>query len=160
MVSYSDHEGFGVPLVEAMHIGMAIIAKQTSALPYTLGGHGLLVKNKSELTAALTKVASDKEYFHEIIAKQKERLQHFTTANVKKCLHKNCKRLAKIMFGPEDALHTINRKGEKLRSVVIGNNAVLVAEVTQDVRKKPMALIRVPKDHDQVHFHILDDPLD
>jgi dual oxidase len=69
---------------------------------------------------------------------------------VKEWLHQNHKRLVKIKFGPEEAFYTMNRKGEKIRTVNLRGVESLVIEVTQDARKKPMVLIRVPRDHDLV----------
>lgn len=69
---------------------------------------------------------------------------------VKEWLHQNHKRLVKVKFGPEEALYTMNRKGEKIRCVNLRSTDTLVIEVTQDARKKPMVLIRVPRDHDLV----------
>jgi len=69
---------------------------------------------------------------------------------VKEWLHHNAKRNAKIKFGPDEAFHLMNRKGEKLRSVSVKGIENLVCEVTQDRGKKPMMLISVHKDHDLV----------
>lgn len=69
---------------------------------------------------------------------------------VKEWLHQNHKRLVKVKFGPEEALYTMNRKGEKIRCVNLRGCDTLVIEVTQDARKKPMMLVRVPRDHDLV----------
>ena len=37
--------------------------------------------------------------------------------HVKEWLHQSAKRPVKVKFGPEEAFHLLNRKGEKLRSV-------------------------------------------
>ena len=42
----SEHEGFCVPLVEAMYFGVPIVAYDSSAIADTLGGAGILLKNK------------------------------------------------------------------------------------------------------------------
>lgn len=42
----SEHEGFCVPLVEAMYFGVPIVAYAATAVPDTLGGCGVLVMNK------------------------------------------------------------------------------------------------------------------
>lgn len=42
----SEHEGFCLPLVEAMHFGLPVIAYRSSAVPDTLGGAGILVSEK------------------------------------------------------------------------------------------------------------------
>ncbi|HEV8632713.1 MAG TPA: glycosyltransferase [Chloroflexota bacterium] len=44
-VSLSEHEGFGVPLVEAMHHGVPVIARAAAAVGETLGDAGLLVRD-------------------------------------------------------------------------------------------------------------------
>lgn len=69
---------------------------------------------------------------------------------VKEWLHLNHKRLVKVKFGPEEAFYTVNRKGEKLRKVNFKGVELLTVEVTQDSRKKPMLLVRVPRDYDLV----------
>ena len=70
--------------------------------------------------------------------------------HVKEWLHQSARRPVKVRFGPEQAFHLLNRKGEKLRSVNVKDTETLVSEVTQDSKKHPMMLIRVNKDHDLV----------
>ena len=43
LVLTSVHEGFGVPVVEAMSVGLAVVANRAGALPEILGPGGLLV---------------------------------------------------------------------------------------------------------------------
>jgi len=69
---------------------------------------------------------------------------------VKEWLHHNAKRNTKIKFGPDEAFHLLNRKGEKMRSVSVKGLEDLVVEVTQDADKKPMLKIAVLKNHDLV----------
>jgi glycosyltransferase involved in cell wall biosynthesis len=45
-VSMSEHEGFSVPLVEAMLCGLPILAYPATAVPFTLGDAGLQVPVK------------------------------------------------------------------------------------------------------------------
>ena len=42
----SEHEGFCLPVVEAMHFGLPVIAYASSALPDTIGTGGILVHEK------------------------------------------------------------------------------------------------------------------
>ncbi len=49
----SAHEGFCVPLVEAMHFGLPIVAQNTSAVGDTLGDGGLLLTQDDPREAAL-----------------------------------------------------------------------------------------------------------
>ncbi|MBI2322769.1 MAG: glycosyltransferase family 4 protein [Chloroflexi bacterium] len=43
-VSMSEHEGFGVPLVEALSFGLPVLARAAAAVPETLDGAGVLVR--------------------------------------------------------------------------------------------------------------------
>jgi glycosyltransferase involved in cell wall biosynthesis len=42
----SEHEGFCLPVVEAMHFGLPVLAYSSSALPETVGSGGVLVSEK------------------------------------------------------------------------------------------------------------------
>jgi glycosyltransferase involved in cell wall biosynthesis len=75
----SEHEGFCVPLVEAMFFGIPIIAYNCTAVPLTLGDGGILVNKKDpiETAALINRIISDKD-LREIIRKnQKMRLEEF-----------------------------------------------------------------------------------
>jgi L-malate glycosyltransferase len=60
-VCASDHEGFCVPLTEAMGHGIPIVAYGVTAVPETVGDAGLLLSDKSPLhfAAAVGRVLSD-----------------------------------------------------------------------------------------------------
>ena len=45
-VSMSEHEGFGVPLVESMLMGVPVLAYGATAVPHTLGGAGVQFSEK------------------------------------------------------------------------------------------------------------------
>jgi L-malate glycosyltransferase len=51
-VCASEHEGFCVPLVEAFHMGVPVVAYAASAVPATLDGGGILLADKDPATAA------------------------------------------------------------------------------------------------------------
>jgi glycosyltransferase involved in cell wall biosynthesis len=51
-LTMSEHEGFCVPLLEAMHYGVPIVARAAGAIPETLGGAGLLVEGGRHAEAA------------------------------------------------------------------------------------------------------------
>lgn len=74
------------------------------------------------------------------------------TMIVQEWLHANHKRLVKVKFGPEIAIHIIGRKGEKLRTVGFKNVDTVNLEESLEItnKKKPLVLIRVPRDHDLV----------
>ncbi len=60
-VCLSDHEGFCVPLLEAMFHGVPIVAYAAGAVPETLGDGGLLLPNKGPVAvaAAVHRVVED-----------------------------------------------------------------------------------------------------
>jgi len=76
----SEHEGFCVPLLEAMLFEKPIVAYSSTAIPYTLGNAGFLLENNNPLEAALVikKVLNDSVLKNEIINKQNERLLNNT----------------------------------------------------------------------------------
>lgn len=51
-VCLSEHEGFCVPLMEAMELGVPVVAYAAAAVPETLGGAGVLLDDKDPLTVA------------------------------------------------------------------------------------------------------------
>ncbi len=60
-VCLSNHEGFCVPLLEAMVHGLPIVAHTTSAVPETVQGAGLVLPNKepARVAAAIDRVVGD-----------------------------------------------------------------------------------------------------
>lgn len=49
-ICMSDHEGFCVPLIEAMCFEIPIVAKAVAAVPETMGGGGIAIKSDSSFT--------------------------------------------------------------------------------------------------------------
>lgn len=69
----SEHEGFCVPLVEAMFFETPIVAYASTAIPGTLGGSGVLVESKEPERVAekIHQVIEDEQYKNEIVKEQK-----------------------------------------------------------------------------------------
>ena len=78
-VSLSEHEGFCVPLVEAMAADVPVVAYAAGAVPETLGGAGLLFEPKDlELAAELLgSVVYDRGVRARVLDGQRRRLQDF-----------------------------------------------------------------------------------
>lgn len=51
-VCLSEHEGFCVPIVEAMHFGLPVIGYSAAAVPEAIGDAGLLLRDKDPLMVA------------------------------------------------------------------------------------------------------------
>jgi glycosyltransferase involved in cell wall biosynthesis len=79
-VTASDHEGFCVPLLEAMSFKVPIVARATSAIPETLGGAGLLVDPEDSpavFAEAMAEVLTDPDLRDELVGRGSRRLSHF-----------------------------------------------------------------------------------
>ena len=61
LVVTSEHEGFCVPVVEAMSAGLPVVAFDQGAVPEVLGGAGVLVSDKDPyaLAAAIAALLAD-----------------------------------------------------------------------------------------------------
>ncbi len=53
-VCMSEHEGFCVPVLEAMELGVPVVAYDAAAVPETLAGSGILLADKDPLVVAAT----------------------------------------------------------------------------------------------------------
>ncbi len=81
-VMASDHEGFCVPLAEAMGHGVPIVAYGVTAVPETVGGAGLVLPDKSALpfAAAVGRVLQDPQLHSVLAAAGRERAAGFDLA--------------------------------------------------------------------------------
>jgi len=84
--SLSEHEGFGVPLVEAMWFDVAVLAYSRAATPETLGDAGMTFDSKDDLRAVarLAKLLTrdDEHLRRRIIAAGRVRREAFAPASV------------------------------------------------------------------------------
>ena len=77
-LSMSEHEGFCVPLVEAMLFDLPIVAYAAGAVPETLGDAGILVDHKRyDEIAALLHLLRDPATRARMVAAGRARLEHF-----------------------------------------------------------------------------------
>jgi FkbM family methyltransferase len=83
-VCLSEHEGFGVPLLEAMAAELPVVALARAAIPETLGGAGVLLRDTDPWeVAALAKVILEDFGLHQrIVASQLERLRRIETFDI------------------------------------------------------------------------------
>ena len=75
----SEHEGFCVPLTEAMFFRKPVVAYKCCAVPETLGGSGVLVENKNypEIAGIINRLICDQGYRESVIKSQDSRLKDF-----------------------------------------------------------------------------------
>ncbi|MBI5902955.1 MAG: glycosyltransferase family 4 protein [Deltaproteobacteria bacterium] len=75
----SEHEGFCVPLVEAMHFNLPVLAFASSAVPETLGNGGILFREKryEEVAELMDLVLTDEDIRRKITEAQKIKLKDF-----------------------------------------------------------------------------------
>ena len=80
----SEHEGFCVPLVEAMYFGIPVVAYGAAAVPETLADAGILFDEKDfpAIAEAVTACLEDTALRNTLVARGKKRLQAFTDAAV------------------------------------------------------------------------------
>jgi glycosyltransferase involved in cell wall biosynthesis len=83
-VSLSEHEGFCVPLVEAMAADVPVLAYAAGAVPETLGGAGLLFAPKDLEVAAemLGLLVYDRPLRDRVLEGQRRRLRDFAPTRV------------------------------------------------------------------------------
>jgi glycosyltransferase involved in cell wall biosynthesis len=95
-VSLSEHEGFCVPLVEAMAADVPVLAYAAGAVPETLGGAGVLFAPKDlELAAEmLGTLVYDRPVRDRVIAGQRRRLEDFAPARIEQQLEDALKTIA------------------------------------------------------------------
>lgn len=82
----SEHEGFCVPLLEAMTFDVPIIAYDSCAVPETLGGSGIVTETKDPafIAKVIDRIVSDNELRSMVIDSQRERLRRFDYEIIKK----------------------------------------------------------------------------
>jgi glycosyltransferase involved in cell wall biosynthesis len=73
-------EGFGLPVVEAMHVGTPAVVSSAGSLPEIVGDAGLVVApdDPSALAGALLRLAGDGPLREALAAKARARAPHFT----------------------------------------------------------------------------------
>lgn len=85
-VCLSEHEGFCVPLVEAMFFGVPVIALDTSAVGETLGGSGFLIDSNEPVFVSMVidRVIRDEELRRSLVKGQKQRLADFSYDRIRR----------------------------------------------------------------------------
>ena len=87
-VSASEHEGFCVPLLEAMHHRVPIVAVAAAAVPETVADAGVLLVSRSptEFAAAIHSVLANESFRERLVAAGVGRLDDFDLARTRRRL--------------------------------------------------------------------------
>lgn len=93
-VCLSEHEGFKVPLIEAMQLDVPIVAYASTAVPETLGDAGVLLDDKDPLlvATAVDTVLRNAALRSELVAAGRERADDFS-------LERTSRRLLELLDG-------------------------------------------------------------
>jgi glycosyltransferase involved in cell wall biosynthesis len=87
-VSMSEHEGFGVPLLEAMHVGMPVVAYAATAVPETVGDAALLLDTKDPVAVAVAarRALTDPELKAGLVKAGHARVEELSLANTRRMM--------------------------------------------------------------------------
>ncbi len=85
-ICLSEHEGFCVPILEAMNFSLPVVSFDATALKDTVGDGGILINEKDHVKIAelLYKVSTDKKIKNEMIVAGKKRVEEFSIKNFSK----------------------------------------------------------------------------
>lgn len=83
-LSMSEHEGFGVPLVEAFIQNVPVVAYKAGAVAETLNGGGILLKEKDflKIAALIDRVIRDEDFRAKLIHGQRQALEKYQPAKL------------------------------------------------------------------------------
>ncbi|HZU73053.1 MAG TPA: glycosyltransferase family 4 protein, partial [Acidimicrobiales bacterium] len=88
LVSASEHEGFCVPILEAMHHQVPVVAYSCGAVPETMGDSGILLRSKSPglMAAAVHRALTDTDLRARLVAAGRRRLAGYSLERSRRLL--------------------------------------------------------------------------
>ena len=78
-ITMTEHEGFCIPVLEAMMFGIPVVAKNETAVPEVLDGSGILIHSfdAASVAESVHRVCYDQEYRERVISDQTSRVADF-----------------------------------------------------------------------------------
>jgi glycosyltransferase involved in cell wall biosynthesis len=94
-LSMSEHEGFGVPLLESFYKQMPVLAFAAGAVEETMNNGGIILRRKNflETAALLNKIHHDQELRENLVASQLKALNKYKKENVRNILLEHVERV-------------------------------------------------------------------
>ena len=118
----SDHEGFCVPLIEAMVFNTPVLAYRAAAVPETLGGAGVVLEDrKPAYVAGMIKNVVDNKPLHKtLVALMQKRLDYFSYERTTKRFEEYLNAIIKKRFIEKivPVLNTETTKHELLQKTI------------------------------------------
>ena len=97
-LSLSEHEGFGMPLLEAILNDVPVLAYDTSAISSTIGSYGLLCyKSVDYVVENILKIKENQAYREEVLNGQKNHLKEFEYDRLKERFYNYLKKVCSIL---------------------------------------------------------------
>jgi len=87
-VSFSGHEGFGVPLVEAPLRGTPVVALSGTAVDETMGSGAGLARDAARAKSIALRVTSDAKFRDQLLSEQRANASRFTSEAVRKRVYR------------------------------------------------------------------------
>jgi glycosyltransferase involved in cell wall biosynthesis len=96
-LSLSEHEGFGVPLLEAFYLKVPVVAFDAGAVAETMNGGGVLLKDKDPFRTAalLDRVMGDQGLRSRLIESGRTALAKYSRDNVRRILMEHVERVGR-----------------------------------------------------------------
>ncbi|MFB0566594.1 MAG: glycosyltransferase family 4 protein [Candidatus Aminicenantaceae bacterium] len=87
-LSLSEHEGFGVPLLEAFYMRVPVVAYPAGAVEETMNGGGVLIRRKDflRIAALMDTIISDRSIKSKIVNSQLKALDKYQKENISRIL--------------------------------------------------------------------------
>jgi len=115
MVSFSGHEGFGVPLVEAPLHGTPVIAVSGTAVDETMGGGLGVARDAAEAKGLAMRAVIDVEFARKLLNEQQANAARFSRSAVRQSLRNTLKQIlpARERFQTASVvICTLNRRAD------------------------------------------------
>jgi glycosyltransferase involved in cell wall biosynthesis len=95
-LSLSEHEGFGVPLLEAFYLGVPVVAFAGAAVEETMNGGGIILRKKDSLKTAglIDQIIRDKKLRQKILSSQAKALKKYERRNLSRVLLSHIEKMA------------------------------------------------------------------